>query len=157
MKVLKLKTHHFNKNLPCHKSMLTQVKRRVENGSQKKEGVLTVATLFYWKFCFSLRTYKELILCTNYPQMPIFILFLSAGVLFQGFFFQKQPPRGALSKRCFKNMQQIYWRTPMPKCDFNKVALQLYFGMVVLQYISSIFLEHLFLGAPLGECFCFSL
>ena len=23
-------------------------------------------------------------------------------------------------------MQQIYWRTPMVKCDFNKVNLQLY-------------------------------
>ena len=23
-------------------------------------------------------------------------------------------------------MQQVYWRTPMPKCDFNKVAKQLY-------------------------------
>ena len=23
-------------------------------------------------------------------------------------------------------MQQIYRRTPIPKCDFNKVALQLY-------------------------------
>ena len=29
-------------------------------------------------------------------------------------------------KRCSENMQQIYRRTPMPKCDFNKVALQLY-------------------------------
>ena len=28
-------------------------------------------------------------------------------------------------KRCFENMQQIC-RTPMTKCDFNKVALQLY-------------------------------
>ena len=25
-------------------------------------------------------------------------------------------------------MQQIYRRTPMPKCDFNKVALQLYWN-----------------------------
>ena len=25
-------------------------------------------------------------------------------------------------KKCFENMQQIYRRTPMPKCDFNKVA-----------------------------------
>ena len=41
-------------------------------------------------------------------------------------FFQKQPPRGALRIRCSKNLQQIYKRTPMPKCDFNKVALQLY-------------------------------
>ena len=37
--------------------------------------------------------------------------------------FQKQPPRGVLSKRCSENMRQIYRRTPMPKCDFNKVAL----------------------------------
>ena len=33
---------------------------------------------------------------------------------------------GVLKKRCSENMQQIYRRTPMPKCDFNKVALQLY-------------------------------
>ena len=39
--------------------------------------------------------------------------------------FQKQPPRGAPRKRCSENMQQIYRRTPMPKCDFNKVALHL--------------------------------
>ena len=40
-------------------------------------------------------------------------------------FCQKQPSRGVLRKRCPENMQQIY-RTPMPKCNFNKVALQLY-------------------------------
>ena len=39
---------------------------------------------------------------------------------------QKQPSRGVLKKRCSENMQQIYWRTPMPKCNFNKVGLQLY-------------------------------
>ena len=26
---------------------------------------------------------------------------------------------GVLRKRCYKNMQQIYRRTPMPKCDFS--------------------------------------
>ena len=50
--------------------------------------------------------------------------------------FQKQPPRGVLKKRCSENIQQIYRRTPMPKCDFNKVAKQ-----------------HLFLGTPLDGCF----
>ena len=35
---------------------------------------------------------------------------------------QKQPSTGVLRKRCSENLQQIYWRTPMPKCDFNKVA-----------------------------------
>ena len=39
---------------------------------------------------------------------------------------QKQPLKGVLEKRCSENMQQIYRRTPMPKCDFNKVAKQLY-------------------------------
>ena len=39
---------------------------------------------------------------------------------------QTQPFRVVLSKRCSENMQQIYRRTPRPKCDFNKVALQPY-------------------------------
>ena len=39
--------------------------------------------------------------------------------------FQKQPSRSLLKKRCSENIQQIYGRTPMPKCDFNKVALRL--------------------------------
>ena len=36
-------------------------------------------------------------------------------------YLQKQLPRGVLMKRCSENMQQIYRRTPMLKCDFNKV------------------------------------
>ena len=41
---------------------------------------------------------------------------------------QKQPLRRVLKKRCSENMQQSYRRTTMPKCDFNKVALQLYWN-----------------------------
>ena len=36
---------------------------------------------------------------------------------------QKQPCRGDLSKRSLERMQQIYRRTLMPKCDFNKVKI----------------------------------
>ena len=39
---------------------------------------------------------------------------------------QKQPPRGVPKNRCSENMQQIYRRTPIPKCDFNKAANQFY-------------------------------
>ena len=39
---------------------------------------------------------------------------------------QKQPSRSVLSKTYSENMQQIYRRTPMQKCDFNKVAKQLH-------------------------------
>ena len=42
------------------------------------------------------------------------------------FLTQKQPPKGVLMKRGSENMQKIYRRKPMPKCDFNKVAKQLY-------------------------------
>ena len=36
---------------------------------------------------------------------------------------QKEPPRSVLRKRSSGNMHQIYRRTPVPKCKFNKVAL----------------------------------
>ena len=41
---------------------------------------------------------------------------------------QKQPSGGVLRKRYSENMKQIYRRTPLPKYDFNKVALQLYWN-----------------------------
>ena len=41
---------------------------------------------------------------------------------------KKEPFRGVLKNRCSENMQQIYRRTPIPKCDFNKVAKQLYWN-----------------------------
>ena len=40
--------------------------------------------------------------------------------------YQKQPATDVPRKRCSEIMQQICRRTPMPKCDFNKVAKQLY-------------------------------
>ena len=39
---------------------------------------------------------------------------------------QKQPSRGVLRKRFSENMRQIYRRTPMPKCDFKKIAKKLF-------------------------------
>ena len=50
---------------------------------------------------------------------------------------KKQVSRGVLRKRCSENMQQIYRRTPMPKCDFNKVALQLFAEIVGSKLIKS--------------------
>ena len=35
---------------------------------------------------------------------------------------QIQPPKGVLKEMCSENMQQIYRKTPMLKCDFDKVA-----------------------------------
>ena len=37
--------------------------------------------------------------------------------------FQKEPSKGVLRKKCSRNMQQIYRRTRMSKCDFSKFVL----------------------------------
>ena len=48
--------------------------------------------------------------------------------------FQKEPTTRDVffKKRCCENMQQIYSRTPMPKCDFKGLLLDdtLYFVVV---------------------------
>ena len=64
--------------------MLRQIEWRVHDVPITKNTVLPVATVFCWKFCFSIRTcYKELIWSTNYPNDHIYIFFKSAGVFFQ--------------------------------------------------------------------------
>ena len=55
-----------NKTVISEKPMSSQIKWWVQNGPITKNRVLTVITLFVWKFCFSLRTsYKELIWFTS--------------------------------------------------------------------------------------------
>ena len=39
---------------------------------------------------------------------------------------KKQRSKVAFRKMYSENIQHIYRRTPMPKCDFNKLAFQLY-------------------------------
>ena len=41
---------------------------------------------------------------------------------------QKQPSRGVFKKTCCENIQQIDRKTPLRKCDFNKVAMELYWN-----------------------------
>ena len=68
----RLKTHHFQTRLPYRKPMLRETEWWVQNGPITKNRVLPVTTLFFWKFCFSLRTsYKKLIWCTNGPNAHI--------------------------------------------------------------------------------------
>ena len=67
LKILRLKTHQFHTKLSSEKPMLRQIEWEVQ-----KSGVLPVATLFFWKFCFSLRTsYNELIWCKNQLNVHI--------------------------------------------------------------------------------------
>ena len=61
-------------------------------------------------------------LVTSQGNSFLFVCLFFRPLLFP---YQKQPSRGVLKKRCSGNMQQIYRRTPMQKCDFNKVAATL--------------------------------
>ena len=61
---------------------------------------------------------------------------------------QKQPSRGVPRKRCSKTMQQIYRRTPMPKCNFSKDAKQLMFSCTFVAYFQNNFSqEHRWVAA----------
>ena len=88
MKAIRLKTHHFHSKLSHQKSILRQTEWWVWNGPVSKNEVLLVTTLFIWKFCFSLRaSNKESWFDVPATQMPIFIVFVSARVLFDSVFF----------------------------------------------------------------------
>ena len=53
-------------------SMVRQIEWWVQNEPITNNGVLPVTSLFFRKFCFSLKTfYKEVIWCTNYPNAHI--------------------------------------------------------------------------------------
>ena len=71
---------------------------------------------------------------------------------------QKQPFRGVLEKKCCENMQQIYRRTPMRECNFDKVAKQLYWNRTSAWLFSwkfcCILPEYLFNRTPLNGYFC---
>ena len=89
-------------------------------------------------------------------HFKMILIFSSIG-LFGHKIFQKQPFRGVLRKRCSGNMQQIYRRTPMPKCNFNNAPKQLYWNCTSAWMFSCkfccTFSEHLFLRTPLNSYF----
>ena len=55
----------------------------------------------------------------------IFLIFFCSAITST---FSLKLTKGVLVIRCSENMQHIYRRTPMRKCDFNKVAKQLYWN-----------------------------
>ena len=71
---------------------------------------------------------------------------------------QQQLSRGVLRKKCSENMQQIYRRILIPKCDFNNVALQFYWNCtttwVFFCKFWCIFSDDIFIRTPMEGCFC---
>ena len=70
---------------------------------------------------------------------------------------QKQPTRGVPKKRCSENMQQIWRRIYMPKCNFNKVAKQNRTSVWVFSCKFAACFQNTFsLRTPLDGCFWYS-
>ena len=46
LKALRLKTHHFHSKLLCQKPMFRQIEWRLQNGTTRKSGVLSVSERF---------------------------------------------------------------------------------------------------------------
>ena len=67
---------------------------------------------------------------------------------------RRSRPEVLLVKMCSENIQQIYRRPPVPMCDFNKVALQLYWNRTSAWAFSCKFT--FLLGTSLDSCFCLS-
>ena len=71
-KVLRLKAQCFHTKLPYQKPMLREIEWEVHNGLITNDGVFLITTLLFWEFCFRVKiTSKELIWCTNYPNIHI--------------------------------------------------------------------------------------
>ena len=100
-------------------------------------------------FVMAVKNFREVVI-EVFCSCPILLDFFTV--------FHKQPPRGVLSENFSENMQQIYRSTPMPKCDSNEVALQLYWNHFLPWVFSSKFAVYFqntfFLRTPLGGCFC---
>ena len=87
LKVLRLKTKHFHKKLPCQKPMLRQIERGVQNGPITENRVLPITSLFFWKNFSSLSTScKGLIWCTNHPNVHIHSFQKHWSFIWTGFF-----------------------------------------------------------------------
>ena len=68
----KIENASFPHKTVISKANVRQIEWWVQNGPITKSRVFPVTTLFFWRFCFSLRTsYKELIWCTNDPNAHI--------------------------------------------------------------------------------------
>ena len=89
---------------------------------------LLTSNYVYFYETYASYTFYEIYLCFRiliylyeFIHIFVFIWFLVVGNRASPW---SSRPEVFLGKRCFENMQQIYRRTPMPKCNFNKVTIQ---------------------------------
>ena len=95
----------------------------------------------YWKYFFLHLTHLAQFV---YVILVTFSYFwLCDALLLISLLINNKLSRSVHGKRCSDKMQQIYKRTPITKCTFNKVARQLYWNLTS-PWVFSINLLHIF-------------
>ena len=79
--------HYHRKCIISIQNCHIRIEWWVQNGLIKKNGILPRTNLFFWKFCFSLRTSHKKLIDVTTTQLSIFVLFVSVEVVFNGVFF----------------------------------------------------------------------
>ena len=106
----KIENASLSYKTPISEANVKQIEWWLHIRPNTKNGVLPVTTLFFWKFCFSLRTsYKELICCTNNPNAHIFTFCKSWSFIWRCFFnmsILKCFKKPYVSKKPFVNVLQ---------------------------------------------------
>ena len=100
----------------------------ITNGPITKSGVLQGITLFFWKFCFRLRTsYKEFIWCTNYPNIHNRTFCKRWSFIWRCFF-----PASILNKNKWNFPRFLSFRfSPIPKIENSEISE----SFLLLQYL----------------------
>ena len=87
------------------------------------------------------------IITNRVPKVSYFLLFALFYFCYLFLFFsciekqslnknyQEQQSRGVLGRRCSENMLQTYRKTPITKCDFNKITKQLQHGCSPVNFL----------------------
>ena len=119
--------------------MLRQIEWRLQNGPITKGGVLPVTTVFFWKICFSFRTLKELVWCTNDPNINICI-FRRRWSLILGCFFPVSILKNVSSALITFSFSVGICLEVSLKVFFNWYFIRSYFSSGIVTFISSLWL-----------------
>ena len=99
-------------------------KKKKRDSRKIKDDIKPSLLTFFYSLTHSFWNFKKALLSWiifaqiwAYPSVLIKTLHLSTWKKTQ--IMQKQPSRGVLRKKYSENMQQIYRRIPMPKCDLQ--------------------------------------
>ena len=108
---------HFSRIFPNPDWISPYTVRKQENARKMRTRITPNADTFYAVEVLDFFSGIDLNIFSTNSKM-----YLTSCQTFMMNSFQKQSSRGVFIERCSKNMQQIYRRTTMSKCDFNKAV-----------------------------------